>query len=144
MPTTDIKNVNASRPLEKHPNAPTEADWKYFSSIREALLEKFSRRHCDRLRQILAQTDLSEDDKRHAIYKAVLEDDKDVARLFNGSRRSILDLQCMSLTAYGLLTPEHIARFSPGFQACLNEVRLIHFPPPVDPNLAFQKGQPHA
>lgn len=111
------------RKIDSHPYSPTEADWKYYSSIYDEMLEEFSRRHCERLRGILGQNDLTEDQKRHAVYKAVHKDDKDVARLFNDHRRSVMMMQCLGYQAYGLLTPAHIEHFSPSFREWLSWAR---------------------
>ena len=108
------------RKIDSHPNSPTEADWKYFSTLRDEMLEEFSRRHCERLRSILGQKDLTEDQKRHAVYKAVRKDDKLVASLFYDHSRSVMMMQCLGFHAYGLLTPEHIEHFSLSFREWLS------------------------
>lgn len=107
----------------QNPSCPTEADWRYFRSILDELLEKLSRRHCDHIRAILGQTDTTEDKKRHLIYKTIHKDNKEVALLFDNPRRSVMNIQCAGMFIRDIITPEHLKNFTPGFQEWLNQMK---------------------
>jgi hypothetical protein len=99
-------------------NSPTEADWKYLRSIMPELVETFSRKHCDRLREILADTTLSENDKRHDCYQFARENFKAAYHCFDSVSlsRSNLFIYCVGLTGNGILTKEYIVNFSEPFR----------------------------
>ena len=77
----------------KNQNSPgAERDWKYLSSIQKELLENFSRRGNEGIRQILCDPSLSENEKRLKIFNAVNDHNKEIQACFDGwSRSSIFE-----------------------------------------------------
>ena len=91
----------------------TERDWKYLSGIRQALLEELSRRMNAEVAVAAARTDLSENDKRHKIYRLVHDRDRDIAAGFNDWRRSTMFLVALEWRRLHLLTDDHLAHLTP-------------------------------
>ncbi len=96
-----------------------ERDWRYLRSIQTEMLEELSRRINDEVRTVLAQTAVSEKEKRGKIYGVVQDRDKVVAECFDDWRRSRALERCWSLRKHGLLKPEHIANLTPETQSAI-------------------------
>jgi hypothetical protein len=91
----------------------TEGDWKYLSSIRSGLLEELSRRINAEVVTAATRAGVSENDKRHAVYKLVRDRDRDTAAAFDDWRRSQMFFVAMEWRRLGLLTEEHLTHLTP-------------------------------
>jgi hypothetical protein len=99
----------------------SERDWKYISGLHAEFLEEFSGRLNQELAELLRRKDITEDEKRHMVYKRVRERDRDIADCFNGWRRSDLAITALFLRKHGLLTDEHLKHLSPEAASMLRE-----------------------
>ena len=99
----------------------TEGDWQYISRLHADLLEEFSGRVNRELAQVLARSDITEDEKRHQVYERMRERDRDIADCFNGWRRSELPITALFLRKHGLLTNAHLQHLSSEAAAMLRE-----------------------
>jgi hypothetical protein len=99
----------------------TEGDWKYISRLHAVLLEEFSRRLNREVAELLRRTDITEDEKRHLIYKHVRARDRDVADCFNDWKRSNLPITALFLRKHGLLAEHHLRDLSPEAASFLRE-----------------------
>lgn len=95
---------------------PSERDWRYLRSIFEEMVEELSRRLNDEVRATLARSDLSENEKRRAVYDLVQKNDRTVADCFDDWRRSRLFERCLALRKHGLLTSERLEGLTPEFR----------------------------
>src|SRR5688572_3915789 len=91
----------------------TERDWKYISGLHAELLEEFSGRLNREVAELLRRSDITEDEKRHLVYKHVREREHDVADCFNGWKRSELPITALFLRKHGLLKDSHLEHLSP-------------------------------
>jgi hypothetical protein len=103
------------------PDIPAERDWRYLRSIFDEMLNELSRRLNDEVRATLARSDLSENEKRRAVYDLVQTNDRAVADCFDDWRRSRLFERCLALRKHRLLTPERLANLTPEFQQMITE-----------------------
>jgi len=113
-PASENKTIRVESPEQLI--GQTESDWKQFRALYPKLLEEFSRRHCERVRGILARTGITDDERRHILFDEIRETDKLVASCFDNPRRSQLMIMVHSLIWQGLLTEEHAPLFSEGFR----------------------------
>lgn len=93
-----------------------ERDWRYLSSIKEGMLEELSRRINDDVRRILGDQRISEDEKRHKVYRVVHDRDRIVGDCFNDWRRSRIMERCWALRRHRLLTQAHLEHLAPDTQ----------------------------
>lgn len=97
-----------------------ERDWKYLSSLRPELLEELSRRINEAASNVLADTSLSQNDKRLKLFTLVEEQDRVVADCFDGAwSRSNAVISCMLWRGHGLLTDEHLQHLTAETRECL-------------------------
>lgn len=99
----------------------TEKDWKVISKLHETLLEEFSARLNREVGEVLRRTNVTENEKRHLIYRLVRDRDRDVADCFNDWRRSTLPITALMLRKHGLLKEQHLQQLSPEVAAWLRE-----------------------
>ena len=85
-----------------------ESDWKCLRKIHDELLEKLSKRINDKVREALADTSLSEYDRRGNVYGLVRDWDKVVAECFNDWSRSNAVMRLLALRHRGLLTDDQL------------------------------------
>lgn len=89
-----------------------ERDWKYLSSIKNELLEKCSRQGNDQIRRILADSALSENEKRLKIYQAVRDHDRLIADCFDMWSRSRIFEKVLLMRRYGILEDRYFRLLS--------------------------------
>lgn len=99
-----------------------ERDWRYLSSLQDELLEALSQKINTEVAALLSVPNLSESEKRRAVYRHVRDRDKDVADCFNDLRRSTLPIQALFWRKHGLLRDAHIEKLSVAAAACIREV----------------------
>jgi hypothetical protein len=90
-----------------------ESDWKVFRELRDVALERFYKRILSELRE-LADDDRKTSRERYlAVFELIRRRDDEIANAFNDNDRRSAAVQKIGLMhAYGLLTPEELARFT--------------------------------
>ncbi len=100
-----------------------ESDWKAFRALHDELLDRLCGRILKTVRQKMNEPGQRMHARYLAVYKAVKNGDREVARLFNGMSRSSAVLQLLMMAAEGLLLAEDLERFSPELREQLRQVR---------------------
>lgn len=90
-----------------------ESDWKVLRRLRELALERFCARVLEEIRDIASRGEGSSHRRYLEIFRLIDRRDDELARAFNDPRRSRAALQLGLIYAYGLLTPQEMAGFSP-------------------------------
>jgi hypothetical protein len=90
-----------------------ESDWKVFRELREVALERF----CDRILSEAGKITSDSSSTAHARFLKLFEHvdgrNEELARAFDGPRRSAMLIQLATICSHDLLTVDEMARFSP-------------------------------
>jgi hypothetical protein len=89
-----------------------ESDWKLFRQLQPIALDRYCQKVLDDLERISADIKKTPHQRYLDIYKLIERKDDDLARAFNGIRRSTAFMQLAIIQSYGVITEEEIARFS--------------------------------
>jgi len=100
----------------------SEADWKVLRQLHAIALERFCQRVLSEIENVASQPGKSAHDRYLQIFKVIKQRDDELARWFDGLRRSRAMLQLIGIRSLGLLTPEELARFSPEIQEALESI----------------------
>jgi hypothetical protein len=91
----------------------SESDWKLFRQLHQIALERFCERALFEVNQLASDADKSAHERYLAVYKQIERRNKELAKAFDGLRRSTAIQQLAVIRSRGLLTEEEFARFSP-------------------------------
>jgi len=90
----------------------SEADWKLFRKMREAALEQFCERALNEVGGLISASEKSCHERYLDVYRRLADRDKELARAFDGPRRSRMVSQLTQLFLLGLIGHEDLAGFS--------------------------------
>jgi hypothetical protein len=90
-----------------------ESDWKVFSQLRLVALERFCKRVLDEVQRSSLDTERSYHQRYLELFRWLGERNDELAKAFDEPRRSQMLRQLAAIYAYGLLTPDELARFTP-------------------------------
>jgi len=90
-----------------------ESDWKTFSQLRLVALERFCKRTLDDLQRFSVDAERSYHQRYLELFRWLGERNDELAKAFDDPRRSQMFWQLAAIYAYGLLTPDEFARFTP-------------------------------
>jgi hypothetical protein len=90
-----------------------ESEWKIFRQLRVTALERFCEGVLAEIAQLGADSGKSAHEKYLAVFKRIMQRDKELAYAFNDPRRSTALQQLAAIHSLGLLTEDEFARFSP-------------------------------
>ena len=115
-----------------------ESDWRILRKLREVALERFCERVICELREMTADVPPSYHQRYLDVFKLIDKRDDELASAFNNPRRSAAFLQLGLIRAYGLITDDEMARFSPETRAAVEVLtrRASHAVPLETPNLS--------
>jgi hypothetical protein len=102
-----------------------ESDWKIFRQLREVALERFCERVLSEITQLASDTSKTSHERYSAIYRRLLERDKELAKAFDGPRRSVAWFQLVSIQALELLKVEEMERFSEEMRESIRHVNEV-------------------
>jgi hypothetical protein len=90
-----------------------ESDWKVFRELRLVALERFCKRVLEEVPRLSLDTERSHHQRYLELFRWLGERNDELAKAFDDPRRSQMLWQLAAICAYGLLTPDEIARFTP-------------------------------
>ena len=90
-----------------------ESDWKAFRQVQEVALDRFCKRILAEVSDLIHDGSRSYHDRYRGLWSLLRDRDEDVARAFDGPRRSRLLWQLAAIHHLGLLEPDEFARFTP-------------------------------
>jgi hypothetical protein len=90
-----------------------ESDWKIFRQLRLVALERFCKRVLDEVPRFSLDTERSHHQRYLELFSWLGERNDELAKAFDDPRRSRMVWQLAAICAYGLLTPDELARFTP-------------------------------
>jgi hypothetical protein len=90
-----------------------ESDWKIFRRLRLVALERFCKRVLDEVPRSSLDTERSNHERYLELFRWLGERNDELAKAFDDPRRSQMLWQLAAICAYGLLTPDEVARFTP-------------------------------
>ncbi len=91
-----------------------ERDWKTFRELREVALERLCERVLGEIGAVVRNSEKSHHERFRELYGLIRDRNHDVARAFDGPKRSSMLLQLSAIVSLGLLEADELARFSPG------------------------------
>jgi hypothetical protein len=94
------------------PHGIPESDWKVFRELREVALERFCDRALQESRSLISDSTNTHYERFRALFGLVGERNRDIARGFDGPKRSAMLVQLSVIHSLGLLEPTDLARFS--------------------------------
>ena len=89
-----------------------ERDWKVYRDLHRTLVERYCRRVLDEVESLIGAESQSAHDRYGRLYGLIRDRDKEIARVFDGMRRSAALFQIEACRELGLLTDEEMSRFS--------------------------------
>jgi hypothetical protein len=89
-----------------------ESDWKVFRELRELALERFCKRVLEDLEPLLRDTSRNHHQRYLDVFRFLQARDEELARAFNDSGRSRMVFQLAAITAYRLVEPHELERFT--------------------------------
>lgn len=95
----------------------TESDWKKLRRVQPVALDRFCRRVLAEAEEICGDRELSAHERYLKLFKFIRDEDKDLARTFDGVSRSKAEDRAAWMRHFGLITDEEFAEFSEEFQA---------------------------
>lgn len=98
-----------------------ESDWRQFKEVHKILLERFCQQTLTEVTGIVGAGE-SAHERYLKVYRLLHRQDKELARAFNGSRRSTVLIQLTVMRGMGLLTDEELLRFTPETQRVIGMV----------------------
>ena len=90
-----------------------ESDWKIFRQLRLVALERFCKRVLDEVPRFSLDTERSYHQRYLGLFRWLGDRNDELAKAFDDPRRSQMLWQLAAICAYGLLTPDELARFTP-------------------------------
>lgn len=121
-----------------------ESDWKIFRQLRLVALERFCKRVLDEVPQFPLDTERSYHQRYLELFRWLGERNDELAKAFDDPRRSQMLWQLAAICAYGLLTPDELARFTPHtrerVQHLANEGTMVSEPPNKRMNQSKRKS----
>jgi len=99
-----------------------EKDWKTFRDMKKLLLQTQCQKALERIRRILDRPTTDAYAAYLSIFKAIEEEDKIIASMFDDHRRSTAFLSILSMVQHGLLSKDDLKRFSPETQERIETV----------------------
>jgi len=94
-----------------------ESDWKIFRELYSRALERFCQRVLADVERISGDSKKTAQERYLKVYRLVTNRDQDLARAFDGPRRSQVISQLTLMYSMGLLEPEELDRFSDSTRA---------------------------
>jgi len=91
-----------------------ERDWKLFRELRELALERLCRRILEELQSRIEDRSRTYHERYLDVLDVLKERDREIARAFDGPRRSRMLQQLGAIQALGLLEADELARFTAG------------------------------
>lgn len=89
-----------------------ESDWKKFKTLRPLALQRYCDRVMQKVDSIIHDNSKGSHERYLEMYKVVREDDKKLARMFDGFSRSKALFQLVMYYDNDLLSEEEITQFS--------------------------------
>jgi hypothetical protein len=89
-----------------------ESDWKMFREVREAALDRLCERVLQEARSLISDSTNTHHERFRALFGLVDDRNRDIARAFDGPKRSAMLAQLSVIHGLGLLEPADLARFS--------------------------------
>jgi len=89
-----------------------ERDWKTFRELREIALERLCERALREFGAVIGNSEKSNHARFRDLYGLIGDRNHDIARAFDGPKRSSMLLQLSIIVCLGLLESEELARFS--------------------------------
>jgi hypothetical protein len=101
-----------------------ECDWKVFRQLHPIALERLCENVLSAIHDI-SRSNQSAHKRYLRVFKALGDQDQELATLFNNPRRSNAWLQLSLIHSHGLLTLEEMQRFSPETQQRVSELAKL-------------------
>ena len=92
----------------------TASDWKVFRELREVALKRLCERALEESRSLISDSTNTHHERFRALFGLVGDRNHDIARAFDGPKRSAMLAQLSVIHSLGLLEPTDLARFSDG------------------------------
>ena len=89
-----------------------ESDWKVFRGLREVALERLCERVLDEAANLISNTNSTHHERFGQLFGLIRDRNHDIARGFDGPKRSAMLAQLAVIHSLGLLEPSDMARFS--------------------------------
>jgi hypothetical protein len=89
-----------------------ESDWKVFRALREIALERLCERILDEASTIISDSGSTHHERFGQLFSLIRDRNHDVARGFDGPKRSAMLAQLSVIHSLGLLEKSDMARFS--------------------------------
>ena len=90
-----------------------ESDWKVFRELREVALERLCEQILDDAANVIADSKNSHHERFGKLFALIRDRNHDIARAFDGPKRSAMLAQLGVIHSFGLLEADDMARFSP-------------------------------
>jgi hypothetical protein len=95
------------------PHGFPESDWKVFRELREIALDRFCKRILNEATSLISDGSSTAHERYLKLFKHVGGQNDEIARAFDGPRRSAMLIQLAIICSHDLLEPGELARFSP-------------------------------
>jgi hypothetical protein len=89
-----------------------ERDWKTFRELREVALDRLCERALSEIDAVVRNSEKSNHERFRELYGLVRDRNHDVARAFDGPKRSSLLVQLSTIVSLGLLKSDELDRFT--------------------------------
>ncbi len=89
-----------------------ESDWKLFRELREVALERLCERILDDAKDVISDSASSHHERFGRLFGLIRDQNNDIARAFDGPKRSSMLAHLGVIHSLGLLEPGDLARFS--------------------------------
>ena len=89
-----------------------ESDWKVFRELREIALERFCERILGDAKSLTSDRSTTAHERFLKLYAQVNEQNYEIARAFDGPKRSSMLGQLAAMCSHRLLKPDELSRFS--------------------------------
>jgi hypothetical protein len=104
------------------PGNPKERDWKVFREPREVALERLCERALRDAKAVIESSSKTHHERFLELYTLVDERDRDIARGFDGAKRSAMIGQLAIIHRLGLLEAGEMDRFSAGTRETIEAI----------------------
>lgn len=89
-----------------------ESDWKVLRSLHEVALQRYCERVLNEMSAVIADSSKSSHERYLEVYKRIIDHDREIARVFNDSKRSRALLEIAGLCRNKLLEEDEFMRFT--------------------------------
>jgi hypothetical protein len=89
-----------------------ESDWRVFRELREVALDRLCERALNEAEGVISDSSSTFHERFRQLFGLVAGRNHDIARGFDGPKRSAMLVQLSAICALGLLEPDELARFS--------------------------------